>query len=283
MALKRITIKRMKKEFKKDRLLLIETVLSMIIFLLVISLTLFSLLTPKYRVTFDSNGGTVITSRSVKHNKVIAPPTPPIKEGYEFIGWYYNDELYLFDKGITEDIELIARWEEIKKEQIKNIEITAEEFSMPINQTIKLPYTIEPLLDEKIFWESSDSSIIEVDVNGNITSKAEGIAVVKVSNANGVADEIKVTVDKEAILLDEFSFETNEIIIKVGTVKQLNLILKPINASNTNFLWSSDDTSIITVDNKGVISAKGEGEAIVVATSLENKKMAKCKVIVTKS
>ena len=153
---------------------------------------------------------------------------------------------------------------------------------MSVNQTIKLPYTITPLLDEKIFWESSDSSIVEVDGNGNITSKTEGMATIKVSTTNDIYDEIKVTVDKDSILLDGISFESKEVFVEVGTLKQLNVILSPIDASNQNVVWSSDDTSIVTVDNKGVISAKKEGEAVIIVTSLENQKTAKCKVIVTK-
>lgn len=281
MAIKRGFIKKMKIEVKKDKVLLLEAVLSFFILSLVIILTVISLLMPKYRVTFNSNGGTAITSKIVKCGKSIAPPMEPTKAGYIFKGWYYNDELYLFDEGVNDDIELVAKWEVIEKEQIQSIDITAQNFSMLPNKTLKIPYEITPLLEEKIFWESSDPIVVEVDDDGNITSKEEGTATIKVTTLNGLSDEVKVAVDKDSVLLENIFLETDEIFIEKGTVKQLNIFFLPENASNKNVLWFSDDTSIVIVDSNGVINAKKEGEAIIVATSLERNKTVRCKVTVT--
>lgn len=42
----------------------------------------------------------------------------PVKEGYEFVGWFKNGILYDFSMPITEDTELIAGFKEIKQEEI---------------------------------------------------------------------------------------------------------------------------------------------------------------------
>ena len=40
---------------------------------------------------------------------------PTIKrEGYKFLGWYLNDELFDFNTPVTEDITLVAKWEVIQ-------------------------------------------------------------------------------------------------------------------------------------------------------------------------
>lgn len=40
-------------------------------------------------------------------------PIQPIKEGYKFIGWYYNGILFDFNTPVVEDIKLEAKWEKI--------------------------------------------------------------------------------------------------------------------------------------------------------------------------
>ena len=37
-------------------------------------------------------------------------PKEPIKNGYEFDGWYYNGIKYNFDKVVSSNITLEARW-----------------------------------------------------------------------------------------------------------------------------------------------------------------------------
>lgn len=49
--------------------------------------------------------------KQVAEGKTIQEPEAPIKEGYTFIGWYYNDERFDFATTITEAITLTARFE----------------------------------------------------------------------------------------------------------------------------------------------------------------------------
>ena len=66
----------------------------------------------EYTVTFDTDGGTIIESVKVKKGEKIAKPSDPIKEGYKFNGWYFNDEEWSFIGYIvTDDMELKAKWE----------------------------------------------------------------------------------------------------------------------------------------------------------------------------
>ncbi len=63
-----------------------------------------------YTVTFNSNGGTYVSTQTVhKHGKV-SVPTIPTREGYVFNGWYLNGVLYDFDTEVTSDIILEAVW-----------------------------------------------------------------------------------------------------------------------------------------------------------------------------
>lgn len=73
-----------------------------------------------YTVTFDSNGGTNIDSVVVKENDVIIEPSSPEKEGYTFEYWELDGKQYDFNTKVTSEITLIAKWQEIDKEQDDN-------------------------------------------------------------------------------------------------------------------------------------------------------------------
>ena len=71
----------------------------------------------EFKVTFNPNGGSVVTSIIVKKGEKITKPEDPERNGYEFTGWKLNEEDFDFDKEITENITLTATW---KKEEDKS-------------------------------------------------------------------------------------------------------------------------------------------------------------------
>lgn len=67
----------------------------------------------EYSVTFDPQNGDPIFSQNVKYSERVEIPMEPIKVGYRFSGWYYNNELFDFSTLITtNEIALYAKWEE---------------------------------------------------------------------------------------------------------------------------------------------------------------------------
>ncbi len=66
-----------------------------------------------YTVTFDTDGGTQIDSQSVTAGEVVEKPETPEKTGFEFDGWYTDNELtaaYDFTTEVTSDFTLYAKW-----------------------------------------------------------------------------------------------------------------------------------------------------------------------------
>ena len=67
-------------------------------------------------ITFDSNGGTSVSSQALKKGEKVEKPEDPQKSGYEFEGWYkdLNDEkAFDFNTEIKDDETLVAKWSEI--------------------------------------------------------------------------------------------------------------------------------------------------------------------------
>ena len=65
-----------------------------------------------YKVTFDSNGGTKVTSQKIKIGCFVTIPEKPVQAGYIFLYWTLDDEQYDFNTPVTKNITLVAKWEE---------------------------------------------------------------------------------------------------------------------------------------------------------------------------
>ena len=70
------------------------------------------LLVTKYTVSFDLNGGSGnIPTQQVMRGDKVAKPEPPTREGYDFLGWYVEDEQWSFaGHVVTEDMILTAKY-----------------------------------------------------------------------------------------------------------------------------------------------------------------------------
>lgn len=69
-----------------------------------------------YTVTYEKNGGMGMSSASAVYNTPVYEPADPVKDGYEFGGWYEDEELTeLFDFDQTmpaENFTIYAKWVE---------------------------------------------------------------------------------------------------------------------------------------------------------------------------
>ncbi len=68
----------------------------------------------KHTVSFDTNGGSVVASQTVKDGERIQKPDDPIKDGYKFWGWYKpNGDRWSFVMEVDSDVTLIAKWKPV--------------------------------------------------------------------------------------------------------------------------------------------------------------------------
>jgi len=71
-------------------------------------------LNPTYTVTFDSQGGSAVTSQTVNHGGLVTEPADPTRKGYTFGGWYKESgctNAWDFDTDtVISDVTLYAKW-----------------------------------------------------------------------------------------------------------------------------------------------------------------------------
>ena len=85
------------------------------VILLVVALELRN---PGFTITFDSRGGTDVTTVSQMYGELLDEPEPPTREGYVFLGWYIDSSCYeLWDVSndtIQSDMTLYAGWQKLQ-------------------------------------------------------------------------------------------------------------------------------------------------------------------------
>ena len=78
----------------------------------------------KYTVTFDSQGGSHVSSQTVKEGTTISFPTPT-RDGYKFLGWYTEADggNKVTSLTVTKNVTLYAHWEKEQGSVVENIVI----------------------------------------------------------------------------------------------------------------------------------------------------------------
>lgn len=255
-----------------------RNILLIILGILIILLILFFMFwgkTKEYEVTFDTDGGSTINSITVRKNGRVSQPEDPIKEGYIFDGWYYEDELFDFQTKITSDIILKARW--IKEEERK-VHLDLEELSLNPGSTHT--FDVENNTKQKLKWTSSDSSIVSVDENGKITALKIGVVTITVMTEDGkYQDTCEVTVTDDLVSVMSVSIRgASE--VTVGRTIQLSANIQPEDASNKVVVWTSSDEKIATVDEFGRVHGIKAGKVTITVTTEDGNKTAKKNITV---
>jgi uncharacterized protein YjdB len=133
-------------------------------------------------------------------------------------------------------------------------------------QTVQLSIDYD-LTDEQIaatVWESSDESVVTVDDTGLITAVADGTAVISASIGEYTASCIVRCVDVTGN--KGYNSEDSEYVINYEDVtltrkgEYFQLTLKSVLGNVVpDYTWKSSDTSVATVDSKGVVTAVKNG------------------------
>lgn len=66
-------------------------------------------------VTFNSNGGSSVSSQTVANNATVVEPDPPTRSGYSFDGWFTDNTTFVnewnfVDDEVNVDVTLYAKW-----------------------------------------------------------------------------------------------------------------------------------------------------------------------------
>lgn len=118
-------------------------------------------------------------------------------------------------------------------------------------------------------WKTNKKSVVRVDATGKVTAVKNGTALIT-ATVDGVSATCEIIVQKPEIKLDR-----TELRLKKGETAQLTADVSSKNPP----VWSTSNSSILSVNSKGVITALEKGKAYVYAT--EDGTKVRCTVYVT--
>ncbi|WP_235549755.1 polysaccharide lyase family 8 super-sandwich domain-containing protein [Paenibacillus sp. Soil766] len=146
--------------------------------------------------------------------------------------------------------------------------------SLVAGKTLPLQVVFQPdnATNKKLNWQSSDSSVATVDTNGVVTGIAAGNATITATSQlnAGLTSHTSVTVTP-FIPLVSVSFTNAPLQMTNYDTFQLETDVVPANATDKLLTWQSNNSSIIRVDENGLVSALKVGTAIITVTSSNGK------------
>lgn len=159
-----------------------------------------------------------------------------------------------------------------------------EQVRIEIEKSYNLSAIVEPeLAPQQVIWSSSDEKIATVSQNGVVSAHKLGTAIITATSADrtDVKDSCEIEVfkyDVESLVLDK-----KELNILVHTTGELSAEIGPENATYKDYVWSSSDESVATVDQNGVINALKVGKTTIMVISVDNEDIKdSCEVTVFK-
>ncbi len=142
------------------------------------------------------------------------------------------------------------------------ISLSEETMTVAVDQEVTLVPTVTPTQTMSYLWVSSNSSVATVN-NGIVRGIGVGTATITVSGKGG-SDTISVTV----VLPDptKVAITNATVTAKAGETLQLGATVLPSKASQA-VIWSSNDQSLATVSETGLVTFVGIGVVSITATS----------------
>lgn len=168
------------------------------------------------------------------------------------------------------------------------VELTSYTSIMEVDEIFQ--FSAEVTLDDGtttdvVTWSSSDEEVIFI---GNDEEFGVGVALALAggnatitATAGDVSASIDVLVSDEAVLVEGVTIDPAEVALYVDDTAQLSAVVLPEDATDKTVTWKSDNEAVATVDENGLVTAVGAGEAIITVTTNDHMETSTCTVTVT--
>ncbi|MDE6024843.1 MAG: Ig-like domain-containing protein [Lachnospiraceae bacterium] len=210
----------------------------------------------------------------------------------EYINHSEPDQSYVGSVGAWRDVyqdytpRIKAYTSEIPpKVCVKHIIVDKTRVELAMYETVNIKTFAFPLnaTDRRITYKSLSPYCVTVDSSGNITANEYGVFYVLCTAADGygATQTIEVVVNAS---VESIGLSTNKCNLKTGESQKLDAHVMPATAADKSVVWSSSDSSVVTVSEIGEINAVGEGEAYVSCAATDGSGVVStCRVTVSDS
>ena len=240
-----------------------------------------------YTVTFNTNGGSTVTSQSLRYGATATKPADPTKTAtttteYTFADWYSDSGLttpFSFDTAIKEDITLYAKWTETTVTPQKTAGSISYDTTSVSKTTDDTAFTnaLNKTGDGTVTYASSDEAVATVNAStGEVTIVGAGTATITATVTDSASYTyatktasytLTVTVAVSSVIINNAPTEA----LFVNSTGTLTATVSPDNATDKTIVWSSSDPDYVSINAETgeytIMGKKGYGSATITATA----------------
>lgn len=155
----------------------------------------------------------------------------------------------------------------VKKDIIESLDVSLAALSLDGGEEQKVEAKLTPAdaKDVKLSWKSADTDVATVDKNGVVKGVNTGETTVTLTDSvTGLSKDITVTVNGLE-LPESMKFDKDSVTVEVGDVYNAVLKFTPEDITYTGAIYYTSDSSVASVTNEGVITAKSAGNCTIEA------------------
>lgn len=155
----------------------------------------------------------------------------------------------------------------VKKDIIESLDVSLAALSLDGGEEQKVEAKLTPAdaKDVKLSWKSADTDVATVDKNGVVKGVNTGETTVTLTDSvTGLSKDISVTVNGLE-LPESMKFDKDSVTVEVGDVYNAVLKFTPEDITYTGAIYYTSDSSVASVTNEGVITAKSAGNCTIEA------------------
>ena len=211
-----------------------------------------------YTVIWNVDGVTTVQTYSYGDTPVYPGETPEraSTSDYDFFFDGWSPEV----GSVTDDVTYYAQFRVFVK--LQGLSLNKSAMFLDIDGSESLTANIYPSTAsaKDVIWASSDDSVATVDALGKVTAVNSGLAIISVSSGDGAFKAYcVVTVAPKHTSYIEITANGVSTTNTIGTSVQLYATVKPDDATDRTFKWTSDNPGIASVDEFGMVRFNSEG------------------------
>ena len=159
------------------------------------------------------------------------------------------------------------------------ISLDRDSLALSIDDSFQLTASLTPAnaSNKSVTWSSGTPIVATVDQSGLVTARSAGSATITVTTQDGNHSDSCI-VSVTAISVTGISLDRDSLALGIDDSFQLSATLTPANASNKSMTWSSDNPTVATVDQSGLVTAKAEGSAVITVTNADGNQSDICSI-----
>ena len=148
------------------------------------------------------------------------------------------------------------------------IALNTTTLNMKEGETETLQATVYPLesTDKVITWTSDYPNVATVDANGTVTAVGSGSTSVT-ARCGSAAASCLVSVARNTVPVESITLNKSSLMLMENASERLIATVLPEDATDKTVNWSSNNTSVATVDTEGLVKAIQNGSCTITATA----------------